>query len=99
MVSPYAALTLLSLWYWFIPETNAYHPTCLAIEGAVPTAYVSYPGKYAHLTHFHLQHPSYNFSGNQSYADDTYHWLPSSSEGSACSVEPGSVEDVSKIVN
>ncbi|KAF9512344.1 hypothetical protein BS47DRAFT_1394234 [Hydnum rufescens UP504] len=72
-----------TVWYWFAPEGLAIHPpyrwTCYAIQRAVPTARVSYPG-------------------SELYTSDTYHWLPSSSQASACSVEPATVQDVSKII-
>jgi hypothetical protein len=37
--------------------------------------------------------------GAPSYADDNAHYTISSSQNSTCSVEPGSIEDVSKLVS
>ncbi|KAF9510991.1 hypothetical protein BS47DRAFT_1299511 [Hydnum rufescens UP504] len=46
-----------------------------------------------------ISHASQVFHpGNVPYVNDTSHWVPSSTQASACSVEPGTVEDVSKIL-
>jgi hypothetical protein len=37
--------------------------------------------------------------GSLGYAKDTYHWATTSSDIAACSVEPGTPEDVAKIVS
>jgi hypothetical protein len=39
------------------------------------------------------------FKDNPQYAKDNYHWASSSSQPSACTVEPGTVDDVGKIVS
>ena len=38
------------------------------------------------------------FGGCDTYSNDIYHWARSSSAFSACTVEPGTAEDVGKIV-
>ena len=38
------------------------------------------------------------FSGDELYTKDTQHWAASSSDDAACSVEPGSTSDLSRIV-
>ena len=37
--------------------------------------------------------------GSKSYNNDTLHWAITSSQQSACSVEPGTAKDVGKIVS
>jgi hypothetical protein len=41
----------------------------------------------------------YVIPGTNGYNNDTFHWASSGSQQSACSVEPGNVEDVGKIVS
>ncbi|KAF9512347.1 hypothetical protein BS47DRAFT_1394236 [Hydnum rufescens UP504] len=84
MFSPYAALTLLSqTWSWFAPQDLA--------TGS-PYTWM--------CTNIERAVPTARLSypGSGAYANDTYHWLPSSSQASACSVEPGNIQDVSDIL-
>ncbi|KAF9505655.1 hypothetical protein BS47DRAFT_1353772, partial [Hydnum rufescens UP504] len=84
MFSPYAALTLLSqTWSWFAPQDLA--------TGS-PYTWM--------CTNIERAVPTARLSypGSGAYANDTYHWLPSSSQASACSVEPRNIQDVSDIL-
>lgn len=47
---------------------------------------------------YHDLESSY-YSESPEYSEDIEHWVSSSSQPSVCSVEPGNVEDLSKIVS
>lgn len=42
--------------------------------------------------------PFDSFEGTAKYEKDIYHWASSSTQESKCTVEPGTLEDVGKIV-
>ena len=101
------SLALLShgqqeVWDLLATTHNASDPvrTCDQIAAAIsPASQVFFPRKRFTLS-FDLRHS--NLMGNQAtpeYLLDLSHASASSSEASVCSVEPGSTEDVSKIVS
>ena len=79
-------------------QSLQYLEVCKQIKAAISSASgVHYPGELVLSTYYWNAHSPPNKKGSFLYAKDVSHWASSSSEHSACSVEPGTSEDVSKI--
>jgi len=78
---------------------DEYHQACRAVEAAMSNASdVYYPGEYDHEQIFGSKAKAHGSTGNPLYTKGEYHYFASSQESPACVVEPGTPEDVGKIV-
>lgn len=72
---------------------------CLAISKAISSASsVYYPGGFAFISLLWSPYQKNFLLGSTQYDSDNFHTYGTSSQPSTCSVEPGSAEDVAKIV-
>jgi len=79
-------------------NSNESKQVCEAISAAISSkSAVFYPGGYSSV----LQRPAPHslMPGSKNYENDISHWFSSSSQQSACTVEPGCAQDVGVIVN
>ena len=94
-------LVLISFFFGGTPnvegDTKSYQPTCQDISNAISSkSAVYYDGKRSFVLKLTVLHVC---TGSKGYADGTLHWGLTSSQPSACTVEPGSAEDVGNIVS
>jgi len=90
-------LAIIGLWY--ATTGNKYRPACKAVEVAISDASkIHYPGEYDREQYRDGEARAHGWIGNPLYTKGEYHFLASSQESPACVVEPGTPEDVGKIV-
>jgi len=78
---------------------DEYRQACKAVEAAISnTSDVYYPGEYDYGQLFGGKAGAHGWTGNPLYTKGKHHFLVSSQESPACVVEPGTPEDVGKIV-
>lgn len=80
--------------------TTNYQNVCHVISTSISSkSAVHYPGKFCvHIQNLMSGHEAV-FIGSTLYALDVYHYANSSTQQSACTVEPGTANDVGKIVS
>ena len=83
-----------------LEEVNA-ETACREISSVISIqSAVLLPGKwYTHIIHYSKLSLNHCVTGSSQYEKDTSHYAASSSQRSACSVEPGNVDDIAKIVS
>jgi len=75
-----------------------YDDTCLQIEAAISSASKAYgPGVFDAVA-WKEEDTNFFCAAQLTYQQDIKHWMTSSSQTAACSVEPGTAEDISIIV-
>jgi len=93
-------LTVLALTgLGFAAIGDEYLPACKAVEVAISnSSKVYYPGKYDYEQLFGSKAETRAWTGSPLYNKGTYHPTASSQESPACLVEPGTPDDVGKVV-
>ena len=98
-------LVLVSFFFGEPPNAErdalkSYQHTCQDISNAISSSSaVYYPGERSFVLSKHFSNLRSWPTGSGGYANGTFYWSVTSTQPSACTVEPGSAEDVGKIVS